>query len=90
MKFKPYTLRDYKTNYEDNSKKYTALGGLGANKDTKNNKAIEQALKIRFYSSLVREKNKDDCSEKMYQLLHFKVKDRKKNNSRLRALEFAK
>ena len=90
IQYKPYTLRDYQSSYLGNTDKYEILGGLGPNQDQKCNEALRKAVRMRYFSSIVREKNRGYSEEKKYKLLHYKPKVTIKHNARFRALEFAK
>ena len=67
------------------------LGGLGPNKDEKWEKAMQNLQKRKSFGAAVRHKNEENPSDKLFKLVrHNKSNLNDINNSRFRAMEFAK
>ena len=57
-KYRPYTLRDYKKKFGKSPEKNKSfLGGLGANQDSKWEEAMQSFMRMRVFSSAVKEKH---------------------------------
>lgn len=67
--YKPYTLRDYKSNFQTNNVKFTNLGGLGPNKDEKWEQAASSLQKRRYFDSMVRKQNGQNSSDRLIKML---------------------
>ncbi|CAI2362422.1 unnamed protein product [Moneuplotes crassus] len=83
------TIQDSYSNVNQTSKQsYQGMGGLGPNRDSRHQKASETALKVKFFSNIVRETNRDEPHHEIYKLLN--GSNSKMENSRTKAIEFAK
>ena len=88
--FKPYTIREYQQKFQDSDGKYRVLGGLGSNKDEKWENAMNSLKKMKYFGAVARHKNNEDNPGKLHAILNKKAFLKKVNNSRFKALEFAK
>jgi hypothetical protein len=88
--FKPYTIRDYKQNFADSQAKYPSRGVLGPSKDEKWENAMNSLKKMKYFGSVTRHKNNENNKGKLNLILNKRALLKKINNSRFKALEFAK